>query len=459
MNWFKSIWLTSEERDILKRAKLDRQNNNEVNAKVEFLMREVMNRPAKEAPSTKPYSKVIYDGAFIQVIFNDGSIFTKMDVDASLFKKVRDTKTEDEIYTLLASVVITPINDNEVDSPAEKALVMRNSDIFDESPDFEKKNGEIFFKGVELALPSIVATSFIEILEKLDMEEDKERVDVLLDQYHALKMFWLKLALNPIGQSREDLLIFVKKNNVRITRNGNVVLYRRIVSYGGKTDNKLTTFISQMYADRKRQKKSHTNPSNYTVLEVNGKLELWDGNTSKPKGATKMGNLADMYKNLPELESNIYTSAHNKGKMQIKIGDVYKIPDNEINLNNGLCAAGGLHAAAVDYNYSGFGDTPVVVLVNPSKAITVPRGETGKLRTTEMFIACVNNKPQGTHFDDGSLSAFDDEYHDFTLTELEKAVKNKTFTSLSVQGIAPAVSLVDLDAIKGLLKTRVKQIV
>jgi hypothetical protein len=230
------------------------------------------------------------------------------------------------------------------------------------------------------------------------------------------------------------------------------------VSYKDKTDNALTSFVSQVYAERKRQKKAHTHPRNYNVVKGHDGSYAITDIVNKVTGGTILGNLEDMYKKLPELESNTYTSSHNKGKTQIKIGGVYQIPENEINLDNGLCAAGGLHAAAVDYDYSGFGDVPVVVLVNPSKAITVPVNETGKLRTTEMFVAAVNDKPHGQHFDEGALSAFDEEYHDFSLGELEKAVRDKTFDPICVAGNKPAVPMVDLDTIRGMLKDRVKGI-
>lgn len=111
----------------------------------------------------------------------------------------------------------------------------------------------------------------------------------------------------------------------------------------------------------------------------------------------------------------------------------------------------------MDYDYSGFGDTKVVVLVNPSKAITVPKGEIGKLRTTEMFIACTNDKPQGVHFDEDALSAFDDEYYSFTLQELEEAVANKNFSNFEVKD-KKIVEGVDINKIKDLLKERVKKV-
>jgi len=96
--------------------------------------------------------------------------------------------------------------------------------------------------------------------------------------------------------------------------------------------------------------------------------------------------------------------------------------------------------------------------VNPSKAITVPTGETGKLRTTEMFVACVNDKPHGVHFDDDNLTAFDDEYHELTVQQLELALQNKSFTTLAVEDKVPEISIKSMYDITEMLRNRIKTI-
>lgn len=203
-------------------------------------------------------------------------------------------------------------------------------------------------------------------------------------------------------------------------------------------------------------------PSNYIVFELADGTFASTSSTMVPKGATKVkGVLKDLYLDLPNMEANNYTAYH-KGTSgvdpEIKIGGIYKIDETGINLDNGLCAAGGLHAAAVNYNYNGFGDTPVVVLVNPSKAITVPLGETGKLRTTEMFVACINDKPHGVHYDSDGLSAFDEEYNNLTIQELEEAIKDKSFKVASVENNISPIAFTDLTAIRDMLSHRVIQI-
>jgi hypothetical protein len=430
-------------------------------------------KAAKETPKTeqvfvdttlKPYKNIFYSNKNLTVVFKDGAMLSKSGVDHDTFYKVRDAQTEAEINTVMIDISKATENLDKVETPQERQLVSENLEVLSKHPDFVVYGGQVTLKGVNLPMPASVIASFIEILEKQDaiplfheisqnaIDASQNMVD-LHEQYQALKMFWLKLALNTLPQSREDLLIFCKKNDVRITRNGNLILYRRIVTKSG-ADTQLVTFITQNYY---QIKKEGNDPREFAIaMNTDGyiliNLTTYDGSNPQPFLNLQLG-----YMELPTFETNSFTSAHDKN-VEIKLGGIYKIPDNKINLKNTICSAGGLHAAAVDYNYSGFGDMPVVVLVNPSKAITVPMNETGKLRTTEMFVACVNDKPIGTHFDESALSAFDSEYHDFTLFELEEAAKTKSFEKLSVQETVPAVSLVDLNTIKEMLKERIKDV-
>lgn len=457
MNWFKTIWLTSDERKALKKSK----------EKVEELLPEVHALVAYETP----YKNIIYSQFGITVVFKDGSSVQKIGGDSVLYNAVKSARTQKEIEDLFVDTSTVPASTKEdsdqVETKEERELVSQNLGVFKGNEDFIVRGDQVFLKGVKLALPVVVASTFIEILEKQDnwhkentpFDNDKHydgELDNLEDQYQALKMFWLKLALNSLPQSREDTLVFVKNNDVRITRNGNLVLYRRIVSKNKTGDQSLIAFVSQQYYRiKKKHKKS---PSDFYVWDNGGVLEL-RRNKKKDKTAKFHGALDKLYRRLGSFDDNDYTSAHNSGKHKIKIGSIYEIDKKDINLDNGLCAAGGLHAAAVNYDYSGFGDVPIVVLVNPSKAITVPRHETGKLRTIEMFIACINDKPHGVHWDEDAISAFDEEYHDLTIEQLEEALENKSFADFSVEGNLPDVSLSDIKTITEMLQDRVSKVI
>lgn len=450
MKWFKFDWFTSKEREelnTLRRLEQQRQSNLSVIA-----------YPSAGDTTTeraeRPFKSLYFSGDIITVVLRDGSLISKKG-DKGVFELVRDATTEKDVLDLLSETQVA-VTVSRIESPEERELVLNNLSILSANPEFEVKGKNVFLKGVNLSMPASVISTFIEICEKLDKVDIPGKEDEfkeLDEQYQALKMFWIKLALNGLEQSREDLLRFVKENDIRITRNGNLVLYRRIVTVGekGTVDRRLIEFVSQQYYKVKKNKKG---PGNYWVYEIDGDYLLENYESSN----FLIGNLKELYNKLPEMEANKYTSAHNKGRYTIQIGSIYKEDESKINLDNGLCAAGGLHAAAVNYDYSGFGDTPVVVLVNPSKAITVPLNDKAKLRTTEMFIACINDKPIGQHFDEDSLSAFDEEYNNLTIQELEEAIKDKSFKVASVEDKVSPITFTDLESIKNMLQSRVKKV-
>lgn len=462
MKWFKFDWFTSKEREDIKEVVTKLQEETKaINERIQDLVKlkeEKQDEQKALGEPQKAYQNLLLSGDMLTVVLGNGVVITKT-ATPGLFQKVKDAATEAEILTLLTEMTALKSKPQDRTETQEQIAIVRdNLGVLRNHPDFVVDGDKVILKGVSLQLPPAVAATFIEILEKKAAwqkgftQSQESWLEHLTEQYEALKMFWIKLALNGLEQSRNDLLRFVRENDVRITSNGNLVLYRRIVSLGGK-NKKLIEFVSQEYYRIKKQKKG---PGNYAVYSQADGTYVSD--TQQHIGYKYIGNLKEMYLELPEMADNTYTSAHNRGQLQIKIGGIYKIDDTNINLDNGLCAAGGLHAAAVDYNYSGFGDTPVVVLVNPSKAITVPLGEIGKLRTTEMFIACINDKPQGQHFDEDALSAFDEEYNNLSIAELEDAISNKSFKIASVEDNVSPLSFKDLENIRDMLSQRVIQI-
>lgn len=413
--------------------------------------------------SARAFKSMRYIGGNLIVVLNDGIILTKNTATKDDLDVALKFATEEEIIAFFTSnEVKEKLREEEakksiqIDTAEERQIVKDNLHALRGNPDFEIEGDSVYLTGVRLAMPALVSGSFIEILEKIQLANSKgEDVSELSNHYQALKMFWLKLALNPIPQSRLDLLGFVRRNDVRITQNGNLILYRRIVSTKERADKKLVAAISQFYAKVKKNKKS---PKNYNLLYDGKSYSVAKNNAAATavlsEGIKLEGNLKDLYDNLPNMEQNIYTSAHSKS-VTIKIGGIYLIPDSEIDLNNGICASGGLHAACKDYDYSSFGDTPVVVLVSPSKAITVPKSDGGKLRTTEMFVACVNNAAHGQHFANGSLSVFDEEYNNYTLAALEEVLKGKSLDALDIKGEKPAVQLKDVEQIVNHIRGRI----
>lgn len=460
-SFFSFNWLGSKERAqkkeeiALKQRELDLKEKKLNKKEPDALQKEFIEQTLK-AP-IKPYASVRLIGNTCLVVMRDGTILSNN--DPTLLGRVRQAQNEEEIIEMFVKYEKREVKQKEIE---EAALVATNLEALRGHEDFDVKGEQVYLKGISLPLPPVVVASFIELVEKMEAVWDDEEngcisceIDELEEQYQALKCFWLKLCLNGREQSRQDLLSFCRENDVRITKNGNLILYRNIVAIG-KVDKPFTKFISQQYFRIKGNKKS---PKNYWVwAEDDGSYRLISENFKSDGIGNNAGNLHDLYVDLPNHKENKYTSWNNKGKHEINIGSIYRIGDKDINLDNGLCAAGGIHAANVNYDYSGFGDTKVVVLVSPSKAITVPTGDRGKLRTTEMFVACLNDKEYGEHFSEEDLLAFDEEYNHLSIEELEKSLENKSFEAISVKDEVSPLTPLDMENVKTMLKERVVKI-
>lgn len=460
-SFFSFDWLGSKERKKLEKLRKEKEQRE---LKEQF-DKEQMDQFIKTFDAAhisfenlKPFKSCRLIGETVLVVLHDGTTLSKE--GAELLGKVRQAQSEDEIIELF-TVVHKKEPDASRENQGQKELVSQNLEIFKGHVDFEIKDEEVYLKGVNLALPPVVCASFIELLEKLGNQweildegcESCESED-LEEKYEALKMFWLKLCLNGREESREDLLAFCLENDVRITQNGNLILYRNIVSLGHNKAH--TEFVSQQYFKVKGQKKS---PKNYWVWQENDRsFKLTTQDLTSDGIGINMGNLYNLYQDLSNHPENKFTSWNSKGKYEIKIGTIYKIEEDEIDLDNGVCHSGGLHAANVNYDYSGYGDTPVVVLVSPSKAITVPLSDRGKLRTTEMFICCINDKSIGEHFSEEDLSAFDEEYNHYSIEELEESLEEKSFGAIGVKNEVSPLTVLDMENVKNMLKGRIVEI-
>lgn len=106
--------------------------------------------------------------------------------------------------------------------------------------------------------------------------------------------------------------------------------------------------------------------------------------------------------------------------------------------------------------FSGFGDTGVLALVNPSKVRSVPYYEGNKMRVSEMFIAAVVDiEEYKNSVSDSDIADYSQDYFNQSVEELEEIVKSKKFDTLTCQEQLPAVSMLNIEEIKNSLKKKV----
>lgn len=398
----------------------------------------------------------------IDVVFTDGDVISAV-VESNIYEQIRNTSSKEDVLRLL-----TPNNvkgsDYDIDKNDDEGFIKEQItsivDILSDVQDFKVVNTDVFLKGINsISIPSSIVAEFIRLVSEIQDLQDKsselidyEQLDKLKEEYNSLLMFTYKLLLNPLKESREQLLNFVKKNDVKITSFGNLVLYRACWEAKNESD-ALVKFVAKEYLKIKSWKKA---PSNYEVFDDNGYISICG---EKRHDYNKhVGNLAKLYAKLPEMQSKGKQYYSDHGKKKIVIGDIYKIDDSEVNLDANVCAAGGLHCASYDYDYSGFGDTNLIVLVNPSKTITVPTYDFSKMRVSEMMIVGINPNERGVHIDEGFYSNLDENYHNYSIDELQEAFKNKSFEPISVSTEVTELSLKEVVNITDILKNRIVEI-
>jgi len=359
--------------------------------------------------------------------------------------------------------ILTPKHIEQVeDVKEEMKLVSKFLGIFDNSDDFDVVGEQLYFKGIRSTpIPHIIVARFIEILQQI--EDNKTEINLftykspteLNEEYNSLKMFTLKVLLNPIEESRQDALDYVKQFQIKMTNTGNLIMYRRIVALGN-TNKDLIEFVSSSYVKVKSWKKS---PKNYWVWSCDdGSFQLIKENLKSTGIESNLGNLAELYLNLANLEENRYTDNHTK-TYDIRIGATYKINEEDIDINRSGSCGGSLHVAdGKIFSYSSFGNTPVCCIVNPMHIYKMDSGHSGKIGVKQMFIAAITTQDEEGNYvdiDNQNLVEFDELYHNETLEELTESLKNKSLSQVSVAEAVSPLSIPEVVNIKELLSKRV----
>lgn len=456
-SFFSFEWLTGEERkqrkEELAQAELQAKKIIAVSDGKDMIKEHPLQQEwvqqTLQAP-TKPFKSCRLLGDTVMVVLNDGTTLSKE--GGELLGKVRQAQSEEEILQLFITTHYE--KDDGSEGKFNKELVMKNLDILRGNEDFLIEGDNVYIKGINLALPPIVLASFIELCERAAIiYNGTKEGEELVEQYEALKMFWSWAALNPIEESRESLLEFVRKNDITITTNGLLLMYRRVVKKEGD-NHALIQFISNQYSKIKKWKKS---PSHYTVgKETDGTYTLYLNSSSK--NWETVGNLEELYLDLPNIQEDSYTDGHTHSK-DIRVGAIYKEDEDKINLNRDVSCGAGLHVGSRSFGFSGFGDVGVIALVNPMYVRSVPNHECEKMRVSEMFIAAVAELNEYEELvEDGEILDYSNVYCKESLEELEQMLKEKRIDRISCQDSLPAISIIDVDKIREMLKARIVNI-
>ena len=460
-NLFSLDWFKSERQIELETLKVKEQK-----LKNKKLQQSIANSFASSVDeifsSEKLYISLKLTNDVLTVVLNDGSVLSKSRATVADFNGVKQASTENAILSIMTSKEIVEQRNAEKEVIKKAEALNKGLLSLTRFSDFIVKEDSLYMRGVEnRSIPQLLVEKFLEITEPfmndLDLEHSTE--------YPSLKKFWLKCCLNPNAQSAEDLYVFLSHHQFKLDNHGNFYAYRRVVSKAG-VDGELVDFISNTYTKVKAIWKK--NPKHYAVCIANdGSLCL--SKEDYLEGITAVvGNLKDLYLELPNMSSNSYTSAHT-GEEDYRVGSVISMPRHLGDDNNQMSCSKGFHAASKAYDYSGFGDTPILVIINPMDVLSVPIGEVGKLRTCRWFFAMTLTEQEEHILDDNDfdVSELGDIFEEQCGVNLEnyvhnsftEEVKRHTFTIPQMSHVQIKTIVKSLAQMKNEIKKRVQKIV
>lgn len=429
-----------------------------VTSKISKIMEEIENEDDVE--DIPPYKNLIYINNTLTIIFHDNEMLT-YEVTEDIVDKVKNAKTRQEVLSLVTS--------KERREEILKSMEIANKfDILIESGEFTSDGGCIYMKGIKRSLPELLINKFYEILTEIkeddEFEEGENWQDSLANNeiFNSYKRFWQKCCLNPNAKSAEDLYGFLQKHNFKIDKHGNFYAYRRVESKGNE-NKELVEFVSNTYTKVKAiWKKS---PKSYTVgKDSDGEYSIYLNSASK--NWESIGNLEELYLDLPNMKENSYTSNYT-GKENYRIGEVISMPRHEGDDDNTRACSRGFHGAEPTlYSYASFGDKVALMIVNPIDILAIP--ESGKFRCCRWFFAAVLDENEDRIVDDDDFHVTDlgDVFESKCLENLEEHVREAyaeevqrhTFdvTNISTEEISDICK--DLSKIQKEINSRVQSI-
>ena len=446
----------------------------------------------------KPYSNIKFVNDVLTVVLNDGNIISKHPATADDFQRARNARNEVDLFAVcMVQEVYDDKRSKEQEIEKMKALAEGAKKLASYPDYFEVRDGSVYVKGISRSLPPLLVEEFLLVISKhnplVALDYD--------DNFTALYNFWMWCCLNPRAEVADKLFNFLKKNSFKITKQGFFTALRNVVTIHGGTE--LVQFVSESYNKVKAVWKK--SPDKYTVFLEDGQYKIvheddlyddewtecgycygdyvpeedriedsecptcsgeggYDDVVAKEYGE-KIGNLTELYMDLPNRAENRFTDAHT-GKFDIRVGQVVHMDPDKCRWNTDDCGAEGLHFTSDEIHYVGCGDQSVLVLINPMKVVGI--GES-KGRCWEYLPIMTVPRDEATsllHDLDFDTLELDEE---FTIKEMlglkEKVVEGFTaeakkysvnFPTVSMEEVSNIVS--NLNRMQFIISTRVNKI-
>ena len=486
LKWFKSA--------------IERTIEKVVENKIEQAFIQLDNEEGQTAPSPiqgeKPYLNIKMVNDTLTIVMNDGNIITKSPATSEDFNAARDCRSEACLFDLVSTQEVKDER-RKAEAAYEKAkAIQRGAEFLATLEEFEMKNNALYLKGISRSLPPLLVEEFLEVVGKHGGTKN--------DEFNALHRFFMWCCLNPRAEVADKLFNFLKKNSFSITKQGFFVALRNVVTLHGGTE--LVQFVSNAYNKVKAVWKKK--PDEYHVFLENGEYKMvhadaiykeetctcsyCDGTGTIPEcdeeyddseecpecdGTGKyvdtvlavkgenIGNLTELYLDLPNRAENRFTDAYTK-TFDIRIGRPVSMPMEKCRWNTDDCGSAGLHFTSDEIHYVGCGDTSVLVLINPMKVVGIGESKGRCYEYLPIMTVPTDEATEILHDLDFDTLELDESYAVRELDNLaEKAKEGFTEERKKYDFNLPALSAVEvytivksLDEIKQEISKRIVEI-
>lgn len=418
------------------------KENQRLREEIENAKKKVFESNSQKTEEQKPYLKATLSNNTLVVVTKDGEdLLIKHNSNKQDLEKVKTLKTEKEVIEFMtyipvsSSVRFSEEKEEEEDKKIDKKITTDYPVLID-SGDFEFKDKSLYLKGIDRSIPPLLAAKFVDLYEIYNHIMNKEsctegELEAAVKAESEIighKRFWMWCCLNPYPKVADSLYSFLKKGEFKITKDGMFLGYRRVWKVNQNTDISNVEAISTAYTKIKSVWKKK--PAKFELYENDQKdLQLKELDKGLVKEGYKLlGNLQDLYDSISEIKENRFTDNYTK-KMDIRIGKAVNIPRSTCTHNTLDCATGGLHFANKHYNYYTFGDTGILMLVNPYNVVGLG---TEKGRCSEYLPLCtISPDEEKTILDD---PAFDSsELHEYYAQEQLKDLEERVKTDFAIE--------------------------
>ena len=385
-----------------------------VENKIDQAFNELDNEEGDQSPSSpyqckstttmregKPYLNIKMVNDTLTIVMNDGNIITKSPATSDDFNLARGCTSEACLFDLVSTQEVKDER-RKAEAEYEKAkAVQRGAEYLATLEEFEMKYGSLYFKNINRSIPPLMVEGLLEIVGKYGGTDN--------DPFRGMHRFFMWCCLNPRAEVADKLYNFLHNNSFKITKQGFFVALRNVVTLHGS--NELVHFVSNAYNKVKAVWKKK--PDEYFVFLENGEYKMvhgaaiykeethtcsyCDGSGTIPcededwddssecyecdgsgevteivcqQNGENIGNLTELYLDLPNRAENRFTDAHTK-TFDIRIGRPVSMPMEQCRWNTDDCGAEGLHFTSDEIHYVGCGDTSVLVLINPMKVVGI----------------------------------------------------------------------------------------